>query len=88
MASGGKTNFGMQPSGAASDRERPEGSSMTDRQQTDAKPRSQQSLQMGEDAPQPGERAAQEQAGQTSPQRQRTPQPEGAEGHEAPGDSK
>jgi hypothetical protein len=86
MTSGGKTNFGMQPSGAASNDERPEGTSMTDRKQTDAKPRSQQSLQMGADAPQPGERAAQEQAGQTSPQR--TAQPEGAEGHEAPGDSK
>jgi hypothetical protein len=87
MADGGNTNFGMQPSGAASDSERPEGSSMTDRQQTDTRPRSQQSLQMGEDAPQPGERAAREESGGTSSQKARTPQPEGAEGHEAPGDA-
>jgi hypothetical protein len=86
MANGG-TNFGMQPSGAASNDERPEGTSMTDRQQTETKPRSQQSLQMGEDAPQPGERAAQEEAGQTSSQEPRTPQPEGSEGFEAPGDA-
>jgi hypothetical protein len=81
----GKTNFGMQPSGAASDKERPEGTSMTDRHQTEGKPRSQQEVQMGEKAPQPGERAEQEQAGQTSPQR--TPLPEGAEGYESPGDA-
>lgn len=81
----GKTNFGMQPSGAASERERPEGTSMTDRDQTEKKPRSQQEVQMGQKAPQPGERVEQEEAGQSSPQRQRTPQPEGAEGHEAPG---
>ena len=83
----GKTNFGMQPSGAASDKERPEGTSMTDRDQTKGKPRSQQEVQMGEKAPQPGERAEQEQAGQTSSQRQRTPLPEGAEGYEAPGET-
>ena len=87
MANGGKTNFGMQPSGAASDSERAEGSSMTDRKQTDSQPRGQQEVQMGQTAPLPGERVADEQAGQTSPQRQRTPQPEGAEGHEAPGDA-
>ena len=72
--SGGGTNFGMQPSGAASKAERPEGSSMTDRQQTSDKPRSQQELQMGQKAPQPGERAeeaAEEQSGQSSDQGER-----------------
>lgn len=53
----GNTNFGMQPSGAASNDERPEGTSLTDRQQTKQQPRSQQELQMGEKAPLPGESA-------------------------------
>ena len=65
---GGK-NFGMQPSGATSKEERPEGSSMTDRQQK-GKPRSQQELQMGEKAQLPGERAAEEESGQGTKQRQ------------------
>lgn len=54
----GPTNFGMQPSaaGAASNDERPEGTSMTDRKQHKEQPRSQQELQMGEAAPMPGER--------------------------------
>lgn len=65
---GGK-NFGMQPSGAASKEERPEGTSMTDREQHDKKPRSQQELQMGEKAQLPGERAAEEESGQGTKQR-------------------
>ena len=66
----GTKNFGMQPSGAASKDERPEGSSMTDRDQTNDKPRSQQELQMGQKAPMPGERAEEvkEQSGQSSDQ--------------------
>lgn len=57
MANNGGTNFGMQPSGAASNQERPEGTSMTDRKQTKEQPRSQQELQMGQKAPMPGEQA-------------------------------
>jgi hypothetical protein len=66
----GSANFGMQPSGAASKDERPEGTSMTDRQQPTDKPVSQQELQMGQKAPMPGERAeaAKEQSGETSDQ--------------------
>jgi len=52
----GPTNFGMQPAGAASQEERPEGASLTDRKQTKEQPRSQQELQMGDKAPMPGER--------------------------------
>lgn len=88
MANGGLTNFGMQPSaqGGASDSERPEGTSMTDRQQTDAQARGQQVLPMDEETTVPGERIPQEQSGQTSPQPgQRTPMQEGSEGFEAPG---
>ena len=69
----GTKNFGMQPSGAASKAERPDGSSMTDRDQTSDKPRSQQELQMGHKAPMPGKRAegVTEQAGQSSDQGER-----------------
>lgn len=91
---GGFTNFGMQPQGAAADDERPEGASMTDRPHADKQPRSQQEVQMGEKAPQPGERAevgAQEQTGGTqaqgqdqASQRRSTPMDQGSEGAEAP----
>ena len=53
----GPTNFGMQPMGAASKEERPEGTSLSDRKQTKEQPRSQQELQMGKKAPLPGEQA-------------------------------
>jgi len=70
----GPTNFGMQPlaAGAASNDERPEGTSMTDRKQTKEQPRSQQELQMGEKAPMPGEQpegATKQQPNESTPKK-------------------